>query len=83
MQLHFEEQLTGFSGGRWQLDINEPFSLMCLETARIKLTGACRYPLKQKTPLEPLCSHGLSNVGEGVITLNSDKPVFIVYPVRK
>ena len=82
MQLLFEEQLTGFSKGRWQLDISEPFSLLCLETTKVKMTGECAYPLKQKTQLEPLCSHGLSNIGKGVITLNVDKPVFIVYPER-
>ncbi len=81
-QLHFGEQITGFSSGRWQLEVNEPFSLLCLATAKVKLLGECRYQLKQKTLLEPLCSHGLSNLGYGVVTLQTDKPVFIVYPER-
>lgn len=81
-QLHFETQITGFSAGRWQLEINEAFSLLCLETAKVKMTGECRYPLKQKTRLEPLCSHGLSNIGQGVIILQTDKPIFILYPQR-
>jgi thiamine pyrophosphokinase len=81
-QLHFGAQITGFSGGRWQLEIDEPFSLLCLETAQVKLTGACQYPLKQKTRMEPLCSHGLSNIGHGVVTLQTDKPVFVIYPER-
>ena len=82
MQLHFETEITGFTAGRWQLEINELFSLLCLETAKVKLTGDCQFQLKQKTPLEPLCSHGLSNVGQGVITLQTDKPIFIIYPGR-
>jgi len=81
-QLHFDTQITGFSSGHWQLEINEPFSLLCLTTAKVKLLGECRYQLKQKTRLEPLCSHGLSNLGHGVVTLQTDKPVFVVYPER-
>lgn len=82
MQLHFESQISGFTAGQWQLEISEAFSLLCLETARVKLTGECQYQLKQKTRLEPLCSHGLSNIGNGTITLKTDAPVFIVYPDR-
>lgn len=82
MQLHFEPQISGFNAGKWQLEINETFSLLCLETAMVRLTGECQYPLHQKTGLEPLCSHGLSNVGFGTITLNTDSPVFVVYPDR-
>ncbi len=81
-QLHFETRITGFSSGRWQLEINEPFSLLCLETANVKLSGECQYQLKQKTRMEPLCSHGLSNVGHGVVILQTDKPVYVIYPTR-
>ena len=81
-KLHFGSRITGFSSGRWQLEINEPFSLLCLETAKVKLSGECQYQLKQKTRLEPLCSHGLSNVGHGVVTLQTDKPIFAIYPER-
>ena len=81
-QLHFGSRISGFSSGRWQLEVNEPFSLLCLETAKVKLVGECRYQLKQETRLESLCSHGLSNVGHGAITLKMDKPVFIIYPER-
>lgn len=82
MQVHFETQISGFTAGQWQLEIDETFSLLCLETARVKLTGACHYPLKRKTRLEPLCSHGLSNIGSGTITLTTNSPVFVVYPDR-
>ncbi len=81
-QLHFGSRISGFSSGRWRLEIDESFSLLGLETANIKLIGECRYQLKQKTRMEPLCSHGLSNVGHGGVTLQTDKPVFIVYPDR-
>ena len=82
MQVHFESLISGFTAGEWQLEINETFSLLCLETARVKMTGACQYRLNQKTRLEPLCSHGLSNIGNGTITLKTDGPVFVVYPDR-
>ena len=81
-QLHFGSRISGFSSGQWQLEIDESFSLLCLETANVKLDGECRYRLKQKTRMQPLCSHGLSNVGDGVVTLQTDKPVFIIYPDR-
>jgi len=81
-QINFDTQITGLTAGRWQLEINETFSLLCLETAKVKMKGACHYQLKQKTRLEPLCSHGLSNIGHGTVTLQTDKPLFIVYPQR-
>ena len=79
-KLHFESEVTGFSAGKWQLEINAPFSLLCMEVAKVKLTGDCRYPLKQATKIEPLSSHGLSNIGKGSITLETNKPVFVLYP---
>ncbi len=79
-KLHFESEVTGFSAGKWQLEINAPFSLLCMEAARVKMVGACRYPIEQKTRVDPFCSYGLSNVGEGSIVLQTDKPVFIIYP---
>ncbi len=81
-QLHFGSRISGFSSGRWQLEIDESFSLLCLEASKVKLDGECRYQLKQKTSMEPLCSHGLSNVGHGAVILQTDKPVFIIYPDR-
>lgn len=79
-KIHFESALTGFSAGKWQLQIEGLFSLLCLETAQVKLIGNCRYPLRQLTKIDPFCSYGLSNIGSGTITLQTDKPVFIVYP---
>lgn len=79
-KLQFETQVTGFSAGKWQLEINAPFSLLSMVHAKVKLVGACDYPLREATEIEPLCSHGLSNIGSGAITLQTNKPVFIVYP---
>ena len=79
-KLHFESEITGFSAGKWQLEINAPFSLLCMEAAKVKLIGACHYQLEQKTKIDPFCSYGLSNVGEGAIMLQTDKPVFVIYP---
>jgi thiamine pyrophosphokinase len=82
-QLHLGSSITGFTAGRWQLEIDEAFSLLCLTRSKITLVGECRYQLKQKTQLEPLCSHGISNLGHGRISLQSDEPIFIVYPERE
>ncbi len=79
-KIHFESEVTGFSVGKWQLEINGPFSVLSIEAAQVKLLGDCQYTLKQATKIEPLSSHGISNTGEGAITLQTDKPVFIVYP---
>ncbi len=78
-KIHFESEVTGFSAGKWQLSIHGTFSLLCLEPAKVMLSGACQYPLPQATSIVPLSSRGLSNVGEGDIVLQTDQPVFIVY----
>ena len=77
-QLHFDSAFTGFSAGQWQLEINGTFSVLCIESAKITLTGECEYPLNQATQLEPLSSHGLSNAGSGKIQLKTNSPVFVV-----
>lgn len=81
-RIQFGQAICGFSTGDWQLEIHEPFSLMCLETTKLTLTGDCTYPLIEPIQIEPLCSHGLSNIGAGRITLKTDAPVFIVYSNR-
>ncbi len=81
-RIQFGQAICGFSAGDWQLEIHEPFSLMCLDTTKLTLTGDCTYPLTKQTQIEALCSHGLSNVGTGSITLKTDAPVFIIYSER-
>ena len=82
-RIQFGMAICGFSPGDWQLEIHEPFSLMCLETAKLTLTGDCAYQLTEQTQIGLLCSHGLSNTGTGSITLKTDAPVFIIYSDRK
>ncbi len=82
-RIQFGTSICGFSAGDWQLEIHEPFSLMSIEPAKITLIGDCKYPLQKLTQIDPLCSHGLSNIGRGSITLKTDAPVFIVYSERK
>jgi len=82
-RLQFDTAICGFSAGDWQLEIHEPFSLLSIEPAKVTLKGACAYQLKQLTQIDPLCSHGLSNIGNGAITLKTDVPVFIVYSQRR
>lgn len=81
-RIQFDQALCGFSAGDWQLEIHESFSLLSLEDANITLEGACEYPLKQLTKIEPFCSHGLSNSGSGGVILKTDAPVFIIYSER-
>lgn len=72
------EQIIGFSAGSWQFHHHGIFSLICLAPAKITLNGDCQYPLDHPTPLNPLSSHGLSNRGEGDITLSSDQVIFFI-----
>ena len=74
-----DQAVAGFSAGDWQLEIHEVFSLMCVESTKLTLEGECEYPLNTLTQIEPLCSHGLSNIGRGCITLKTEQPVFVFY----
>jgi len=74
-----EQAVTGFNAGDWQLEIHEIFSLMCIESTKLTLEGECEYPLNTLTQIDPLSSHGLSNMGRGRITLKTEQPVFVFY----
>lgn len=69
--------------GDWKFHHQGPFSLGTLKKTSVKMTGECRYPIPRATYLMPLSSLGLSNHGEGNITLSTDGPVFIYYPEGK
>ena len=78
-RVQLDRAVTGFSAGDWQLEIHETFSLMCIESTKLTLKGDCEYPLNTLTRLDPLNSHGLSNIGRGRVTLKTEQPVFVFY----
>jgi thiamine pyrophosphokinase len=68
------------SKGIWRLNHNGLFSIGCLRTVELKVTGKCEYPIHGRIPILPFSSHGLSNVAQGDFEIDSSGPVFIYYP---
>ena len=68
------------SEGVWRFSHQGLFSVGCLRTVELKVTGKCDYPIHKRTPISPLSSYGLSNVAQGEIEIDTSGPVFIYYP---
>ena len=75
----FDREITAYSRGTWQFTINGTFSLATFAAAEICLTGACKFPLPRPTVISAVKSIGLSNVGEGEMTLKTAAPVFVFH----
>jgi thiamine pyrophosphokinase len=71
------------AAGLWKFDHLGIFSLGTLKRVCLKLTGECKYPINKMTAMNPLSSFGLSNMGQGNMTLESQGPSFIYYPEGK
>lgn len=69
-------ELRLLSAGSWDLEIHTLFSLFALEPAVVSISGACAYPITHAA-LPPLSSRGLSNVGQGRISVMSDTPLLL------
>ncbi len=68
--------VVAFSGSL-DLDVRGVFSLLVFESTAVSLSGLCKYKLDGSVMLEPASSHGLSNEGFGVVSLQTNKPAFI------
>ncbi len=79
VSVRFDHQLHCFGKGEWQVQIEQTFSLMCLQPVKVQLIGDCKYPIKTLTELSPLSSLGLSNEGHGLIQLKCEGPVLLYY----
>ena len=67
-----------FSPGFWQFDYNGVFSLFSFEDNLVKLEGHCLYKSKEEyTKINKYSSHGLSNIGHGLISLACKQPVLV------
>ena len=75
--VHFDEAITAFPKGSHTFHQEGLFSLISLEENQITLQGACHYTLDETFTLKPLESRGLSNVGEGDITLTASAPILL------
>ena len=78
--LHTQRQtaLLAFPSGEHQLEINGTFSLLSLQETHFTITGDCHYPLLSPTLLGPLSAHGLSNIGQGKLSITADGPFFCI-----
>jgi thiamine pyrophosphokinase len=75
----FEDKIIA-KNGAIEVNIQGTFSLIVLENTKVKIQGNLDYPLPDFTSLKPLSSHGLSNVGRGLIKIDSKGPYFIFLP---
>lgn len=74
--LHF------YPAGQHSFKCRGTFSVLSFRKNKIKISGKARYQLRDWTPLRPLCSLGLSNIGAGVISLEAKEPVLIILPEK-
>ncbi|MCB0420319.1 MAG: hypothetical protein KDD61_04955 [Bdellovibrionales bacterium] len=76
-----DEEWYAYSSGRWDIDVFGTFSVVTFADAtRVSLSGHCRYHIPKGTKVPTVTSFGLSNVGEGIVHLECDRPVFIYSP---
>lgn len=71
--------LEVFPKGSFSVTRHGLFSFAALSEAQVSLQGACRYKLDDQR-IHPLSSQGLSNVGDGVIQVQSSVPFLLYYP---
>lgn len=71
-------KITAFNQGARTFSLHGTFSVFVLESAPVRITGACRYPLNEPRTLQPLISLGLSNEGFGEVVIDCPKVCFLV-----
>jgi len=66
--------------GRHDVAVEEKsFSVLCLEPVTFSLSGAVGYAA-ENLPLAPLSGRAISNKGQGIVHLQTDGPLLIVFP---
>ena len=75
----FEREISAYSTGSWQINVNGVFSLVVFEPTHIELQGDCKYHIPAATMVKPVSSFGLSNEGHGRISLSNSAAVFIFH----
>lgn len=66
--------------GEWSFEYHGPYSLGSIKNVEVQMTGDCLYPLLRPQRLTPLSSLGLSNEASGVVSLQTNGPIFIYFP---
>ena len=72
-----DQQVLGFSAGRWEFQTDETFSLIFFQQSNVSLTGQCKYHIPADTSVNAVSSFGLSNEGCGTISLDTSEPAFV------
>lgn len=78
-RLRFDHAVLAFSPGRAQFTRVGGFSLAVFADATLQVTGACHYRCPTPINLPSLASHGLSNIGYGIIHSECDQPLFVLF----
>jgi thiamine pyrophosphokinase len=76
----FEKKVLAKSKGTLTLNIKGIFSLVVFQKTKIKLKGKCHYKLPKYKEISPLSSQGLSNLGDGEVTIEANGPFFLFLP---
>jgi len=75
------EEVRAFSAGNYEQNLKGTFSLFTFDKSQITLNGDCKYELKTPTLLSGLSSLGLSNEGRGKVSIQSQGPFFLFFPL--
>ncbi len=76
----FEKKVLANSKGALTIKIKGVFSLVVFQKTRVRLKGKCNYKLPKFKEILPLSSQGLSNLGDGEITIEANGPFFLFLP---
>ena len=77
--IHLEDKIAFYPKGSHEINIKGIFSIASFENTRIKITGSCQYQFKKWLKLECLSSKGLSNLGDGLIHIQTEAPIAVFF----
>jgi thiamine pyrophosphokinase len=70
-------KVRAFSKGTQQLGVSGTFSIFLFGGGSFTVQGDCKYPIRQPRAVTELSSLGLSNEGDGRITITATMPFFV------
>ena len=76
--IKMDNEVFFYSSGIHKLKVHGRFSFLSLDENQIKMKGQCEYKILKKTTIAPLSSRGLSNIGNGVVTIEATTPFFLI-----
>jgi thiamine pyrophosphokinase len=72
-----EDKVIAYSVGEWTEKIEGVFSLFSFSQVDLELSGACQYSITKEESFIELSSQGLSNIGKGIVNINTSGPLFL------